>query len=402
MTFGLCDTGNTHDHLFVGLRDVDGPLWGLLGSGYTIIYKVCVVCNPFAMQVVGVVGADFIAAAVTHGIDAGWVVDGNGRQMHKSLGNGIAPSEVIDQFGADILRLWVASSDYHADVRISPDILKQLSEIYRKIRNTSRFILGNINDFDPDKDMVDESELEEIDKWALTALDKLIASVRSSYDKYEYHTIFHAVHNFCVLDMSNFYLDVLKNRLYVERADSKTRRAAQTTIYKILDALCLLITPILAFTADEIWKAMPHDKSRNTASALLNDIPAPKGIEAEFAAKWDRIHEIRNDVNKALEEARNAKIIGKSLEAKVALFASGELLTFLEDNADKLPAAFIVSQVETGEGEGSFKGDVEGLSISVMKADGEKCARCWSYSESVGSNPEHPTICAKCAKILGV
>ena len=334
---------------------------------------------------------------ITHG----WVVDGNGRQMHKSLGNGIAPEEVINQYGADILRLWVASSDYHADVRISPDILKQLSEVYRKIRNTARFILGNINDFDPNTDMVDEAELEEIDKWALTALDKLLASVRASYDKYEYHTIFHAVHNFCVLDMSNFYLDVLKDRLYVEKADSKTRRAAQTTIYKILDTLCLLITPILAFTADEIWKAMPHDASRDATSPLLNEIPAVKGVEAEFAAKWDRIHDIRNDVNKALEEARNAKVIGKSLEAKVKLFATGELLSFLEENAEKLPAAFIVSQVETAAGEGAFKGEVEGLSITVEKAEGEKCARCWSYSTTVGTHAAHPEICDRCAKILG-
>ncbi|MBE6819115.1 MAG: isoleucine--tRNA ligase, partial [Ruminococcaceae bacterium] len=335
---------------------------------------------------------------ITHG----WVVDGNGRQMHKSLGNGIAPEEVIKQYGADILRLWVASSDYHADVRISPDILKQLSEIYRKIRNTSRFILGNISDFDPNTDMVEEAELEEIDKWALCALDKLITSVRASYDKYEYHTIFHAVHNFCVLDMSNFYLDVLKDRLYVEKADSKTRRAAQTTIYKILDALCLLITPILSFTADEIWKAMPHEAARDASCPLFNDIPAAKGSDTVFVEKWDRIHAIRDDVNKALEEARNAKVIGKSLEAKVALFASGELLAFLQANAENLPAACIVSQVEVAEGEGNFKGETEGLSITVMKAAGQKCARCWSYSESVGSNEQHPEICERCAKILGV
>ncbi len=334
---------------------------------------------------------------ITHG----WVVDGNGRQMHKSLGNGIAPEEVINQYGADILRLWVASSDYHADVRISPDILKQLSEVYRKIRNTARFILGNISDFDPNTDMVEENELEEIDRWALTALDILLTSVRASYDKYEYHTIFHAVHNFCVIDMSNFYLDVLKDRLYVEKADSKTRRAAQTTIYKILDALCLLITPILAFTADEIWKAMPHDASRNPESPLLNDIPEAKGVEAAFAAKWDRIHDMRNDVNKALEEARNAKVIGKSLEAKVKLFAGGELLAFLQENVDNLPAAFIVSQVELAQGEGDYKGEVDGLSISIEKAQGEKCARCWSYSESVGIHAAHPEICDRCAKILG-
>lgn len=334
---------------------------------------------------------------ITHG----WVVDGKGRQMHKSLGNGIDPKEVIDKYGADILRLWVASSDYHADVRISPDILKQLSEIYRKIRNTARFILGNISDFDPDKDSVDESELEEIDKWALSSLDKLINYTIDNYEKYEYHTIFHALHNFCVIDMSNFYLDVLKDRLYVERADSKTRRAAQTTMYKILDALTLLITPILAFTADEIWAAMPHDASRDKRSPLLNDMPKAGGLYTELAEKWDRIHAVRDDVNKALEEARNNKLIGKPLESKIKLFAKGELLDFLNANKDVLPASFIVSQVEVSEGEGDFKGDVEGLSITVCKADGQKCQRCWSYSETVGTVEGNDEICARCAAILG-
>ena len=334
---------------------------------------------------------------ITHG----WVVDGKGRQMHKSLGNGIAPEEVINKYGAEILRLWVASSDYHADVRISPDILKQLSEIYRKIRNTSRFILGNISDFDPDKDSVEESELEEIDKWALSALDKLIDYTKASYEKYEYHTIFHSLHNFCVIDMSNFYLDVLKDRLYVERADSKTRRSAQTTIYKILDALTLLITPILAFTADEIWASMPHDSSRDPRSPLLNDMPEAKGLYKDLAAKWDRIHAVRDDVNKALEEARNNKLIGKPLESKIKLFANGELLEFLNANKAVLPASFIVSQVEVCEGEGEFKGDVEGLSITVCKADGKKCQRCWSYSETVGTVEGNDEICARCAAILG-
>ena len=334
---------------------------------------------------------------ITHG----WVVDGKGRQMHKSLGNGIAPEEVINKYGADILRLWVASSDYHADVRISPDILKQLSEIYRKIRNTSRFILGNISDFDPDKDSVAESELEEIDKWALCALDKLIDYTKENYEKYEYHTIFHALHNFCVIDMSNFYLDVLKDRLYVERADSKTRRAAQTTMYKILDALTLLITPILAFTADEIWASMPHDASRDARSPLLNDMPEAKGLYKDLAAKWDRIHAVRDDVNKALEEARNNKLIGKPLESKIKLFAQGELLEFLNENKSVLPASFIVSQVEVSEGEGEFKGDVEGLSVTVCKADGQKCQRCWSYSETVGTVEGNDEICARCAAILG-
>ncbi len=334
-------------------------------------------------------------------ISHGWVVDGEGRKQSKSLGNGIDPDEIVEQYGADILRLWVASSDYHADIRISKDILKQLSEIYRKIRNTARFILGNISDFDPDKNMVREDELEEIDKWALGKLDKLIAETRRGYDSYEYHTIFHGVHNFCVLDMSNFYLDVLKDRLYVEPAASKSRRAAQTVMYKILDALTLLITPILAFTSDEIWKAMPHDKTRNPLSPMLNDMPQASGVHSDVMAKWDKIHAVRNDVNKALEEARNAKIIGKSLEAKVTLCAEGELADFLNACIDFLPASFIVSQVEIDGSEGEFTGDVEGLSITVSKAAGEKCARCWSYSETVGKNEKYPDICARCAEILG-
>ena len=202
---------------------------------------------------------------ITHG----WTVDGEGRKMSKSLGNGIAPQEIIDKYGADILRLWVASADYHADIRISPEILKQISDNYRKIRNTARYCLGNLYDFDPDKDMVANDELEELDKYALMKLDEVIKTARAGYDEYEYHTTAHALHNFCVVDMSNFYFDVLKNRLYTTAPDSKSRRAAQTVLYKVLDALTLVLTPILAFTCDEIWNTMKHDKSKNTESPLF-------------------------------------------------------------------------------------------------------------------------------------
>jgi isoleucyl-tRNA synthetase len=193
--------------------------------------------------------------------------------MSKSLGNGIAPQDIIKQYGADILRLWVASSDYHADIRISPEILKQLSDNYRKIRNTARFCLGNLYDFNPDTDMLSNDELEELDKYALMKLDEVIDIARDAFETYEYHTAAHSIHNFCVVDMSNFYFDVLKDRLYTSLPTSKTRRAAQTVLYKILDSLTLLLTPILAFTADEIWSFMPHDKSRNTESPLFNEIP---------------------------------------------------------------------------------------------------------------------------------
>ena len=335
---------------------------------------------------------------ITHG----WTVDGEGRKMSKSLGNGIAPQEIISKYGADILRLWVASADYHADIRISPEILKQISDNYRKIRNTARYCLGNLYDFDPDKDMVSNDELEELDKYALMKLDEVIAIARKGYDEYEYHTTAHALHNFCVVDMSNFYFDVLKDRLYTTAPDSKSRRAAQTVLYKVLDALTLILTPILAFTCDEIWTAMKHDKSRNPEGPLFNSIPTADYIETDeaFIAKWDRIHEIRTDVQKALELARSEKVIGKPLEAKVTLYADGELADFLKSELESLPEIFITSAVEIADGEGEFKGDVKGLSITVNKADGEKCERCWKFSDTVSQDSEHPTLCAHCAETM--
>ena len=332
----------------------------------------------------------------------GLVRDAQGRKMSKSLGNGIDPADIINQYGADILRLWVASSDYHADVRISKEILKQLSDNYRKIRNTARYCLGNLYDFDPDKDMVPNDQLEELDKYALMKLDQVLATARGGYEVYEYHTAAHALHNFCVVDMSNFYFDVLKDRLYTSAPNSATRRAAQTVLYKVLDALTLVLTPILAFTCDEIWKAMPHAAGRDPRSPLFNDIPQPAYIaaDADFMAKWDRIHRIREDVQKALELARKDKTIGKSLEAKVTLYAAGELHDFLQSVESQLPEIFITSAVALSDGEGDFTGEVEGLSVSVSKADGEKCERCWKYDETVGQNAEHPTLCAHCAAAL--
>ena len=335
---------------------------------------------------------------ITHG----WTVDGEGRKMSKSLGNGIDPQEIMNKFGADILRLWVASADYHADIRISDEIIKQISDNYRKIRNTARYCLGNLYDFDPDKDIVPNEELEELDKYALMKLDEVLKEARAGYDNYEYHTTAHALHNFCVVDMSNFYFDVLKNRLYTTAPDSKSRRAAQTVLYKVLDALTLVLTPILAYTCDEIWLAMKHDSSRNPEGPLFNDIPEADYIDADsaFIAKWDKIHEIRTDVQKALELARNEKVIGKPLEAKVTLYADGELKEFLEGVKDALPEIFITSAVELADGEGAVKGDVEGLSITVARADGEKCERCWKFSTTVGSCAEHPTLCAECAETM--
>ena len=331
---------------------------------------------------------------VTHG----WVVDGEGKKMSKSIGNTIEPEEIVKQYGADILRLWVASSDYHADIRISKDILKQLSESYRKIRNTARFILSNLGDFDPDKDAVAPEQLEPIDRWAIARLNDLIVKSTEAFDNFEYHLIYHAVHNFCVVDMSNFYLDVLKDRLYVEAADSTTRRAAQTTIYRILDSLTRLLAPILAFTADEIWQFMPHESGRDAKSVMFNDFPKPLAVDADeaFLADWEKIHAIRDDIKKEIENARNAKIIGASLDSRVELFATGDVYALLKRFEPSLSAILIVSEVRLTEGQGGAYQGTEGVGVTVEKAEGCKCARCWSYSQTVGEKE----LCARCAAIL--
>ncbi len=331
-------------------------------------------------------------AVLTHG----WVVDGEGKKMSKSLGNGIDPQEVVDQYGADVLRLWVASSDYHVDIRISKDILKQLSEAYRKIRNTARYILGNLNDFDPDTNSVDVDSLYEIDKWALYKLNELIEKVKAGYESFEFHQVYHAIHNFCVVDMSNFYLDILKDRLYTEKADSIERRAAQTTMYIILDSLTRMIAPILAYTSDEIWKYMPHHSNSDPENVVFNSMPEKIAVDCDddFAAKWDRIHDLRDTVKKSLETVIKEKTIRTSLEAAVTLKASGEEYDFLKSIENELSTVFIVSQVIVENA------DVSELVVEVDKADGDKCERCWAYSKSVGSDSNHPTLCKRCADIL--
>ena len=333
----------------------------------------------------------------------GWVVDGEGKKMSKSLKNGTAPEKIIEQYGADILRLWVASSDYHSDVRISFEYLKQLSDGYRKIRNTARYILGNLKDFQPDLHQLPFQQLHDIDKWAIASCQKLIGEVRAAYEAFEFHDIYHAIHNFCAVDMSSFYLDVLKDRLYVEKKDGPDRRAAQTAIYQILCALDLMLAPILPYTAEEIWSFIPESKAYNRASVMLNDMPEYQEglVPPAFMEKWERLHAIRDDVNKALEAARTAKTIGKSLEAKVVLHCSEEACRFLAGEEKLLPTIFIVSEVAlTQEGSGAFSGEVEGITVDVSAAQGEKCQRCWMQSETVGKDEKHPTLCARCAAIL--
>ncbi len=333
----------------------------------------------------------------------GWVVDGKGQKMSKSLGNGIEPGEIIEQYGADILRLWVASSDYHSDIRISKEILGQLSDAYKKIRNTARYILSNLSDgettFDPDTHSVSDDQLFEIDKWVLMRLDALTDKVKAGYEAYDFHIVFHAIHNFCVVDLSSFYLDIIKDRLYCEKVDSLTRRAAQTTMYRILDTVAKLIAPILSFTAEEIWGFMPHSKNDDTESIFLNEMTEKTGITCDeaFTAKWDNIYAIREAVNKKLEEKRNEKLIGKSLEAKVVITCKTDALAEqYAAMADTLKDVLIVSAVEVAQGE---TGD-EDVAYTIEKAEGCKCERCWCYSETVGKIELHPTLCKRCAEVV--
>lgn len=335
-------------------------------------------------------------AVCTHG----WVVDGEGKTMHKSLGNGIDPSEITDQYGADILRLWVASSDYHSDIRISKTILSQLSDAYKKIRNTARFILGNLgngNGFNPDTDSVSDDKLTELDKWALMRLDALIDKVNEGYQAFDFHIAFHAIHNFCVIDMSNFYLDIIKDRLYCEKEDSELRRAAQTAMYRILSAVARLAAPIISFTAEEIWQFMPHTSADDTESVFLNQMPEKSGIEFSeaFIEKWNFIYAARESANKALEDARNEKVIGKSLEAKIIIKSSEADFGRYSDLAKQLTEILIVSDVEIEKNDGETV-------FEVAKAEGGKCERCWCYSKYVGENHEHPTLCQRCAIAIEV
>ena len=326
----------------------------------------------------------------------GWVVDEQGKQMHKSAGNGVEPSEIIRDYGADIVRLWVASSDYTVDVRAGKNIFKQLSEAYRKMRNTARFMLGNIGDFNPATDMVAEDQLFEIDRWALKSCNSLTANVRAAYDNYDFSRAYHAIYNFCVIDMSNFYMDVIKDRLYC--ADEHARRCAQTALYLILVDFTKLVAPILCFTAQEIWSYIPKLEGMQEYVCWERMPEAKSDEDAAFDAKWAKIIAVRDDVKKVLEQARADKTIGSSLEAAVTLYCSDEMYDFL--NAipmDELADLMIVSHVDLVKGEGGVRGLTEGLGMSVAHAAGNKCLRCWKFDTAVGEDG----LCPRCAKVLG-
>ena len=339
-------------------------------------------------------------SVLTHG----YVVDGEGRKMSKSVGNVIAPQDLIKQYGADIIRLWVASADYKQDIRISKEIMKQLSDAYRKIRNTIRYILGNTSDFDYEKDKVAFGDMQELDQWALMRLQQLKKEVEAAYEAYDFHVLFHAIHNFCTVEMSSFYLDIIKDRLYVSKADDPARRSAQTAMYEILNDLIVMISPVLSFTMEEVWQFM---KKPANAPESVQMLPWPEVKEEylneELETKFDNFIAIRGEVTKVLEGHRQNKTIGNSLEAKVVLFAEGEALDILKSVEKDLPTLLIVSQVEVNEGaaggeEATGRAD---LKVTVKPADGHKCERCWTYSESVGKNPDHPDLCERCAAVVG-
>ncbi len=336
---------------------------------------------------------------VTHG----WTVDGQGRVMHKSLGNAISPQDTIKEYGADIFRLWVSSADYTQDMRLSKPILKQLSDTYLKIRNTARYILGNLDGFDPNTDLVAFEDLLELDQWAVAAVNKLAGKVRASYEVYDFHTIYRNVYNFCVVEMSNFYLDILKDRLYCEGETSFERRSAQSAIFRILDALVRMIAPILAFTSEEIWQAMPHLADHDAEAVLFNDIPAENDawvLSQAQEEKWATLLNFKADVNLALEQARASKLCKKSTDAKLTLFLDDSAYALYETIADlKLADLFIVSEVAAvkGAGEGVTGTNVSGLTVLVEVDTDYKCPRCWLHNAAI---TEEGGLCPRCAKAI--
>ena len=334
-------------------------------------------------------GAPF-QECVTHG----WTVDGEGKAMHKSLGNGVDPADIFKKYGADMIRLWAGSADYHADVRCSDNIFKQLSQSYLKFRNTARYCLGNLDGFDANN-LVKPEEMLELDRWAITRLNALIERCETAYHNYEFHVVSHAINDFCVVELSSFYLDIIKDRLYCEERDGLRRRSAQTALWLILDTMTKIFAPILAFTCDEIWQAMPHREGGDGRNVLLNEMNKPftaYALNENAMARWERIIALRDMVNGELEKARNEKKIGKSLEAKVSLSLRKEDAFFAELNREELADILIVSQVES---------EAADLTCAVVEpAQGAKCERCWKILPSVGSDSEHPALCARCAGVV--
>ncbi len=349
---------------------------------------------------IGTRGVPPFKGVLTHG----FVVDEQGRKMSKSVGNVIAPDQIIKKYGAEILRLWVASEDYRDDIKISQNITRQLSEAYRKIRNTIRYLLGNINDFDPAANRIAYHDLPEIDQWALSQLEQLKSKITKAYDTFEFHIVFHSLLYFCTVTMSSFYLDILKDRLYTSGNDSPDRRAAQTVLYELTDGILRLMAPVLTFTAAEAWAFLPGVSGREEDPGMALFPPAqPNWIRNDLDLKWEKLIKIRGELTKVLELARRDKVIGHPLEAEVVLCVSDELDSFLTENWETLKTIAIVSELtrasEAAPGSQQAE-EVEGLSILVKPAAGEKCERCWVRSETVGDNRNLADLCHRCATVI--
>ena len=400
---GWFDSGSSH---FAVLENKDGQKWPAdvyLEGGDQ--YR-----GWFQSSLLTAVGAKGEGAPYKTVLTHGWVVDGEGRAMHKSLGNGVDPADMVKKYGADIVRLWAASGDYHVDVRCSDAIFRQLSEIYRKVRNTSRILLANLGDFNPDTDAVAMGDLAEIDQWIIARANELAKTCRRAYDDYEFHFVYHAINNFCTNDLSKLYVDITKDRLYTDGKDSASRRAGQTAMYTVVSMLARLVAPILCFTAEEIWQIMPHAATDKTASIFLNDMPEYDESLAfpEVVARWSALFDLRDDVMKALEIARADKLIGKSLDAKVTVWAANdEQYELLSAFADQLATVFITSQATALKGaaaEGAFTETESGIAVLVEPADGQKCDRCWTFVtdaiEDVDAEGNVGCLCPRCHKVV--
>ena len=400
---GWFDSGSSH---FAVLENKDGQKWPAdvyLEGGDQ--YR-----GWFQSSLLTAVGAKGEGAPYKTVLTHGWVVDGEGRAMHKSLGNGVDPADMVKKYGADIVRLWAASGDYHVDVRCSDAIFRQLSEIYRKVRNTSRILLANLGDFNPDTDAVAVNDLAEIDKWIIARANELAKTCRRAYDDYEFHFVYHAINNFCTNDLSKLYVDITKDRLYTDGKESVSRRAGQTAMYTVVSMLARLVAPILCFTAEEIWQIMPHAATDKTASIFLNDMPEYDESLAfpEVVARWSALFDLRDDVMKALEIARADKLIGKSLDAKVTVWAANdEQYELLSAFADQLATVFITSQATALKGaaaEGAFTETESGIAVLVEPAEGQKCDRCWTFVtdaiEDVDAEGNVGCLCPRCHKVV--
>ncbi len=400
---GWFDSGSTHFQVL----EKDGMRWPadmyLEGADQ---YR-----GWFQSSLLTAVGAMNQGAPYKTVLTHGWVVDGEGKAMHKSLGNSVAPEEVIKVYGADMLRLWVCSSDYRVDVRASDAIFKQLSEAYRKIRNTVRILLANLGtpeeDFDPNKDMIPFEKMYDIDKWIINELNKLTKKVREAYETYEYHIIYHEIHDFCTNELSKLYIDITKDRVYVEEKDSFGRRSAQSAMFICVNYITKLLAPILSYTSEETWSYLAHLDCENAESVFLNDMPSydEKYCCEEISEKWNALFAVRDDVMKALEVARAEKLVGKSLDAEIVIYGASDndAIKLFSEFTDELKTVFIVSGAAVCEGEapdGAFTDTESGIAVVVKAASGEKCDRCWYYSEDAKRDSEGQCLCPRCSAII--